>query len=377
MGNLVLFILIRYNEDIKNRALGAMPMENKKYGLLKILFGVLCAVVLSGCGSRGSTSAVAEGMQYIEAMDYNAAMTSFATAQLNGENPRLIARGMGIASMGLTDYEAATEYFLTCLRLSNGMVEEMDYDVNYYLAAAYQKTENYEDAEKVYDAILALRPGETDAYYLRGNARLSQGQYQTAKEDFDKVIELEPTNFNRLIQVYEVLAASGYKQMGQEYLEAALEERSDKMSAYDRGRTYYYLGNYEQAQVLLEQAKDSGSAECYLYLGMAYEATGDYNYAITNVYTSYLSRGEGDAEIYNQLGLCYLKQGEYTSALQSFQSAMQMEENSMMQVLRFNEIVAYEYLGEYTQAAVLLDNYLKTYPDDEEARREYSFLSTR
>lgn len=351
-------------------------MKKGKCRLRKILLGVLLATVFSGCGSRG-ISAVAEGMQYIEAMDYNAAMASFTTALENGEDERLIARGMGIASMGLTDYEAAIEYFLTCLALSNGMVEEMDYDVNYYLAAAYQKTERYSEAEKVYDAILALRPGETDAYYLRGNARLSQGQYQTAKEDFDKVIELEPANFNRLIRVYEVLTAEGYKQMGQEYLETALAERSDKMTAYDRGRIYYYLGSYEQAQVLLEQAKDSGDADSYLYLGMAYEATGDYNYAITNVYTNYLSRGEGNAELYNQLGLCYLKQGEYALALESFQNAMQMEENSMMQVLRFNEIVAYEYLGEYTQAAVLLDNYLKTYPDDEEARREYNFLSTR
>ena len=351
-------------------------MKKGKYGLQKILLGVLFTAVFSGCGSSG-TSAAAEGMQYIEAMDYNAAMASFATALENGEDERLILRGMGIASMGLTDYEAAAGYFLDCLALSHGMVEEMDYDVNYYLAASYQKLERYDEAERVYDAILALRPSETDAYYLRGNARLSQGQYETAKEDFDKVIELEPANFNRLIRVYEVLAAAGYKLMGQEYLETALKERSDKMSAYDRGRIYYYLGDYEQAQVLLEQAKDSGDAYSYLYLGMAYEATGDYNYAITNVYTSYLNRGEGNAEIYNQLGLCYLKQGEYTLALESFQNAMQMEENSMMQVLRFNEIVAYEYLGEYTQAAVLLDNYLKTYPDDEEARREYSFLSTR
>ena len=188
---------------------------------------------------------------------------------------------------------------------------------------------------------------------------------------------MAPNDFSRLIQVYEVLAAEGYDQLGREYLETALEQRSDKMAAYDKGRIYYYLGNYEQAQVLLEQAKDSGGADSYLYLGLAYEATGDYNYAITNVYTSYLNKGEGNAEIYNQLGLCYLKQEEYSSALEAFQNAMQMEDNSMMQVLRFNEIVAYEYLGEYTQAAVLLDNYLKTYPDDEQAKREYSFLSTR
>lgn len=279
--------------------------------------------------------------------------------------------------MGLTDYEGAIGNLLACLALSNGIVEEMDYDVNYYLAAAYQKTGRYAEAESVYDAILAMRPKDTDAYYLRGNARLSQENYQTAKEDFDKVVELEPANYSRLIQIYEVLAADGYKELGMAYLETALSERTDKMSAFDKGCINYYLGNFEQAQVLLEQAKDNGGADAYLYLGMAYEATGDYNYAITNVYTSYLNRNEGNAEIYNQLGLCYMKQEDYALALEAFQNALQVPDNGMMQTLLFNEVVAYEYLGEYTQAAVLLDNYLKTYPDDEVAVREYGFLSTR
>ena len=351
-------------------------MKIKRWGLRVIWVEMLLILGLSGCGGK-SVSSVSEGMRYIEAMDYNAAMECFAAAARDGEDARLTARGMGIASMGLTDYEAAAGYFLDCLALSDGMVEAMDYDVNYYLAASYQKMGRYAEAEAVYDAILALRPSETDAYYLRGNARLAQDNDQAARADFDKVIELEPANFDRLIQVYEVLAAKGYKQIGQEYLETALADRSDKMTPYDKGRIYYYLGNYEQAQVLLEQAKDSGGADSCLYLGLAYEATGDYNYAITNVYTSYLNKGEGNAEIYNQLGLCYLKQEEYAAALEAFQNAMQIEDNSMMQVLRFNEIVAYEYLGEYTKAAVLLDNYLKTYPDDAQAAREYSFLSTR
>jgi len=39
--------------------------------------------------------------------------------------------------------------------------------------------------------------------------------------------------------------------------------------------------------------------------------------------------------------------------------------------------VAYEYLGEYEQAYELLKTYLQKYPDDEQAKREYDFLSTR
>lgn len=49
----------------------------------------------------------------------------------------------------------------------------------------------------------------------------------------------------------------------------------------------------------------------------------------------------------------------------------------MLQTLKMNEIIAYEHLNEYKKAAVLLENYLKTYPDDEEAQREYIFLKSR
>lgn len=352
-------------------------MKRKK--VIGVIFYTLLFALgtgICGCG-KTNNEAIAEGMELIAGMDYQGALTAFDTAEQKGEDLRLIARGRGIANMGLTDYEEAVSCFLESLALSNGVVENMDYDINYYLAAAYQKCGDYMQAEEVYDAILALRPQETDAWYLRGHARLKQGNYQGAKADFDKIVELEPDNYKRLIQIYEVLSQEGYKSMGVEYLEAALDKKSSKMTALDEGRIQYYLGNYEQAQICLEKAKGTGDAEAYLYLGMAYEATGDYNYAITNVYSSYLSKNNDNAEIYNQLGLCYMKQEEYTLALEAFQSAMKIENSGIIQTLQFNEIITYEYLGEYTQAVVLLDNYLKTYPDDADARREYDFLSTR
>lgn len=353
-------------------------MKKQKHDIkgMLLLFSAML-LFFSGCGNSGGGSGIEEGMQYIISMDYSAALTSFEVAREKGEDERLLTRGLGIAYMGLTDYDAAIENFIACLSLSDGVISDLDYDVNYYLAAAYQKAGRYSEAEAVYNAILELRPADTDAYYLRGNAKLSQGQYLTAKEDFDKVVELEPNNYSRLIQVYEVLLAEGYKVPGQEYLETALSERAAKMNAFDKGRIQYYLGNYEQAQLLLDEAKSGGGPEVYLYLGMSYEATGDYNYAITNVYTNYLNKNEGDAKIYNQLGLCYMKQDDYDAAMTAFHGAMQIPDNGIMQTLQFNEIIAYEYMGEYMQASVLLDNYLKTYPDDVQAQREFGFLSTR
>lgn len=98
--------------------------------------------------------------------------------------------------------------------------------------------------------------------------------------------------------------------------------------------------------------------DSYLYLGKAYAATGDYNYA-SSVYSNYLSKQGPDAEIYNQLGLCELEKKDYQKALEAFQAGKQIEGNSLMQTLSFNEIVAYEYLQDYQKAAVLLKAYLQ------------------
>ena len=38
-------------------------------------------------------------------------MTAFDEAEAQKENSRLIARGRGIASMGLTEYDQAVQYF--------------------------------------------------------------------------------------------------------------------------------------------------------------------------------------------------------------------------------------------------------------------------
>lgn len=346
----------------------------KKIKVLLTVFS-LSAVVLAGCGTLGQKN-IAEGMSLIEQLDYSTALTSFETALAEGENERLIYRGIGLAYMGLTDYPQAIENFKTCLQLSDGMVQNVDFDVNYYLAAAYYKNGDISEAEQTYTAILALRPDEADAHYLRGTARLALGDYEKAQEDFDKVLELTGSDCDQLIAIYESLEEYGYRELGQQYLQKLLSEKGDRLKAYDKGRIYYYLQDYPQACTLLEQSKDSGTAQSYLYLGKAYEATGDYNYA-ASVYTSYITKDTSNASVYNQLGLCRMKQGEYQQALEAFQAAMKLENNDMMQTLQFNEIVVYEYLGEYQKAAVLMNNYVKMYPDDKEAAREYEFLKTR
>lgn len=335
---------------------------------------VFLMVVLGGCGEAGEKTQAA--MQLIGELNYQEALAQLDNAEENGENSRLIDRARGIAYMGLTDYGQAALCFETAIAGSSGIVEDVDFDLNFYLAAAYTKSGRYAEAEEIYGTVLKMRPNEEDAYFLRGNVRLVQGDYEGAKEDFDKVIEMNPTNYDRLIEIYEVLDYFGYSEAGRDYLRAAQSSGDKGMTKYVSGMIYYYLGEYQSACLALEEAREMGGVNSYLYLGRAYEATGDYNYA-ANVYYSYLNKNTGNVELYNQLGLCEMTRGEYLSALEAFQAGMKLENSGMMQTLSFNEIVAYEHLGEFMQAYVLMENYLKNYPDDEQARREYDFLSTR
>lgn len=348
-------------------------MKNKRIWAAAAAISV---ILLSGCKAAGKSENLNAGMEQIAALEYDNALASFEAARAAGENERLISRGEGLAYMGKTMYDEAAQAFEEALAGSDGRIGDLDYDINYYLATAYYKQGDREKAIAVYDAITALREDEKDAYYLRGVLYTEQGNLDQAKEDFDRTIALDSADYDRLIEIYGVLDAGGYKETGQEYLQAAMDAGTKGMTNYEKGRICYYLEDYENARTYLEKARDESGYEAVLFLGKTYETLGDNNYAIS-VYNTYLESGEANPQVLNQLGLCKMQTGDYEGALAAFQSAMKIEDNGMMQILKMNEIIAYERLCNYKKATVLMESYLKTYPDDEAAQREYIFLQTR
>lgn len=339
---------------------------------------MMTAVLLlgTGCALTGKNENIKAGMEAVAALDYDTAIASFEAAKEAGEDARLLYRGEGLAYMGKTQYADAAAAFETALSLSDGRIDNMDYDINYYLATAYYKQGETEKAIEAYNAIVAMRPEERDAYYLRGAIYTEKGSLEEALADFDRTISLSPSDYDRMIDIYCILADYGYKESGQAYLTAAMENGTKGMTNFEKGRISYYLEDYENARNYLEKARDEEGYEAVLFLGKTYETLGDNNYAIS-VYTTYLNSNEENPQVLNQMGLCKMQMRDYQGALEAFQAAMAIENNGMMQVLKLNEIVAYERLKEYKKASVLMETYLKTYPDDEAAAREYVFLQTR
>lgn len=353
-----------------NRAL------NNVKNIISAVFVLSLAVLFSGCSESEDESALYKAFSLIETQEYEDALSEFENAREEKADLKEIYRGEGIAYLGQGRYDEAIEAFENALSESNGILEDMDFDINYYLATAFYKKGDADEAAEIYDAIIKLRPDEADAYYLRGVILSKDGRTNEAKSDFDRVISLESENYERLIAIYTILSENGYKETGQLYLKNAMENASKKMTDFEKGRISFYLEDYESARTYLERAKDEAGDEAVLFLGKTYEVLGDNNYAVS-VYNSYINSGGASAQIYNEMGLCRLKTGDYEGALSSFRSAMNIEDNDMLQTLKYNEVIALEYMGAFDEARTQLNAYIKSYPDDEKAKREYIFLKTR
>lgn len=332
--------------------------------------------ILTACQKAPQNTNVLKGMEAIEVLDYNTALEAFDTATLYQEDLQLVYRGEGIAHMGLGNYQEAVESFLLSIQEADGQVTALEYDTNYYLASAYYKLNNYEAAKSIYDAILGLDIGAVDAYFLRGCCYLKQGDYEAAMTDFEKAFSLAPDRIELVADAFLELQAAGFETEGREYVKSFMSKENKRLSDSQKGSLYYYLGDYENARIYLDGALTAGDAEVSLMLGQTYEKLGDRNYAVV-VYNTYLASNPASAAIYNSLGVCLMQQEKYEEALDAFEAGIALQDASQQQVLWFNQIVANEYLGHFAQAKNLLQEYLKYYPDDAKALREWDFLCTR
>lgn len=341
---------------------------------------VTAGLLLTGCGKR--TENIDAGMQAIEALEYQNALECFEKAIVESEDLELAYRGQGLAYLGMTEYGQAVESFQKALSHAGMFVTETEVDINYYMATAQYKAGQYEDARKSLDAIAGLRDKQDDVFFMRGAIEMQMGDYEAAVNDLNRALVNSKYGISMTIDIYQVFAASGRETEGKAYLSSALENRLDSMSDYEKGVIYYYMGEYENARNFLETSKSKNNGkgtdrDTLLMLGRTYEQLGDSNYA-GGLYNKFVEENAGDPVIYNQLGLCKLKTGEYEEARKAFENGLKTEgANPVLQQLKYNQVVAYEYLSDFSKAAALMREYLEVYPDDTKAQREYEFLKTR
>lgn len=346
-----------------------------RYKITGLIITVVMICLLTGCKEKNK-SYIDQGMDALSEYDFGTAAGLFDAALSGGEDEQQAYRGKGMALLGLARYTEAERMFLEALSKSNGTVGEMEYDISYYLAVAQAKAGKYDEAYETYSAIIAMNEKAQDAYYLRGKISLSRGDKAAALDDFDTSIILAPTDYDGYIRICKDLTGSGYETDGKSYIQRAMNT-DYKKSDYQMGVFHYYMGEYEEARSCFEKSHETKTTkELIVHMGKTYEALGDYNYAVS-LYNEYLSSHNDEAELYLQLGRNKLIQKDYEGAISAFEAGIATNNLEYMQSLKFNRIVAYEYMLDFKKAAELMDEYTREYPDDEDAEREYLFLKTR
>lgn len=331
-------------------------------------------VMLSGCNSEEDAAGTA--ISALQSGDYETALSVADSAIAATGGDKMLFRTKGIASLGKAGYDEAADAFLRALSCSNGIVEAADIDISYYLAVAQFKKGDYDAALETMNAVTAIEPEDDGAYFLRGKINLAMGNREEALSDFDRTVSLAPTNYDRYVGIYEELHSKGMDGEAAAYLEKAISA-GNKLSDYNKGVLEFYLGSYTDARNDLENAKKSATSEdLTLYLGMTYEALGDDGYAQT-LYEEYIRENPGAGRVYEKLATCRLNKGDYEGALETIEAGLALGNGEGVQGMMFDRMVAYERLYDFSSAKKSVEEYLEMFPDDDTARRESVFLSSR
>ncbi len=261
------------------------------------------------------------------------------SAQVKEQQSALRAEGMSLAAAG--DYEAAIASYDEALGLADLRAGSLEFDIAAYKAAALYRSGELTEAIELCSAILDLKKS-AEIYLTRGLLYREAGDQESANADF-----------------------------------TAAMDRTSKKDLVMLGRLSYYMEDYTSAKSYLEEATADGDPEGIYWQAELYWEMGNKDYALT-LYQSYLTSDEAEhPDAYAKVASYQVDQEQYDAALETLEVGIALGDSDVLQQLLAMRIAIYEYQSDWTTAKSLMESYLETYPDDEDAAREYEFLRTR
>ena len=370
--------------------------------------GVLATCILAGCGGKAENY-YKDGMSYFEKNNYSKAVECFQKAieadsenseymvylgmsQLeagmsleavntfmsvinNDEANRDAYRGLGIAYMRDDMYEEAIDAFKK-VEANSEKADAIYLDAMKYRAQCCYEIGKYEDSVLIYDTII----GKVDKnekylmYFLRGKAYVALDDENSAVLNFEEALNLKGVDADLCCEMYYCFKDAGYVERGESYIKRVMQNQD--IAEYDRGRFYFIMGDYVQAEGIFVRAFDEGNVEAAYYLARVYEAQALPDKA-EKLYKDLLARYPDDYRAYNQYGVYLIEAKDYVSALGYIERGLELANGDEAKALLYNQAVCYEFMYDYKKAYELFSVYLEKYPMDEQARKELEFLSSR
>lgn len=325
--------------------------------------------------SDNSEYVVSLGMSLLEAGDTLEAVNTFMSLIETDPNNRGAYRGLGIAYMRDGKYTEAETYFAKVEELSE-KADSIYLDSMKYRAECCYEIGRYNECILIYDTIIgkAAKEQRYMLYYLRGKAYIQINDENSAVLNFEEALKLKGNDYRLYCSMYEDFKAAGYKERSESYIKRIMQQ--DGISEYDRGKFYFILGNYTQAESIFVKEFDEGNVEAAYYLAETYKKQ-NLPDKTEKLYQKLLLEQSKDYRVYNQYGEYLISQKEYKKALDYIEEGLLLAKDKEKRELLYNQAVCYEFMFEYKKAYELFSDYIEEYPNDAQARKELEFLSTR
>ncbi|WP_394133259.1 lipoprotein NlpI [Shewanella maritima] len=248
-------------------------------------------MLLTGCAATQSGTPAAQGQIQIEPVmpDYQQEVTLaklneiLATMELTDEQRArfhydrgVIYDSVGLRLLGRIDFHNA-------IKLQPNLADAYN-----FIGIYYTQEGEFESAYESFDGVLELAPEYDYAYLNRGIALFYGERYELAKQDLQTFYDRQPSDGYRALWLYLISVG-----MEQEQATATLSENRKQLppTSWSTVLVDFYLGNvteeqlFEAAKFNLSSAKEYAERLCeaYFYIAKQADSQGDYQKA-ANLY---------------------------------------------------------------------------------------------
>ena len=230
-------------------------------------------------------------------------------------------------NLGLCNYESAS-YSAAIINFTKAILIK-SYDTGYLFARAmaYTALEQLPNALKDMDKLIELNPSNYEAMLLRGMVLFDLEEYELAIEDFLSAIKLDDGSCVAHIKLGYCYMALNINDLAIVNFSKVLEINADDQEAI-KGRAAAKMACLDYANALqdfaIAQKNDPndlevlfGMGKCHLFLSNFIEAIDCLCRAVT--------AGGPSPQIYNDLGLAWFHQGDSQQARDYYQKALAID----------------------------------------------------
>lgn len=204
------------------------------------------------------------------------------------------------------------------------------YEAEFALAKLLLYRQSYEKAIKAFEK-LERQPDYADkAIFYKGMGYKEQKDTLRAMQHFEKVLQINPQNYDAVMQIASMYLLRDNDLALQYYDRAlAINETSDE-ACYGKGFFYQNRGEYNKAVAMYDKARLINPAHKLALYNTAFVALAQAQFSkCMELCNAYLLLDEKNANVYAMRGTVYEKMGNKKAAMQDYNAALSIDPKNL------------------------------------------------